>query len=138
MFKNIITSINPFATHLKIGLALAAAFLIGYLYIEAGRYEGKWLAAEGEVSKHKGKIEEWRSANAVLFQAINIQNKALESLAEANKAAKLKLAEANKKAQAIAVVRQAQKNQAEKGVSALRTCQESIIKAKSDLMGSSL
>lgn len=138
MFKSALALINPYLTYIKIGAWIAVAILIGWLYAQRGYYKGEYLSAKGTISEQAGKIEEWRSSNKILIDAMHHQNEEIDLLITAKNEAEKKRVEAIKKAQPRVQARQAVINKPSKQANAVFSCDDAVAKAKSDLEGSDL
>lgn len=138
MFSTIISKLNPYAYYVKAALILMALVYIGWLNSEIGYNKRKLGEAQGTIEKQKGEMQKWASAYDVLARKTKEQNQAIEALKVAQTHAKSRADTAIKKARLIAQHRQDQINASYKNTNHIKTCDEAVKKAKSDLIGSAL
>jgi hypothetical protein len=130
--------ITPYLSYLKIGAWLAVGILIGWLFMQKGYYQGKYLTAQGTIIQKDAKIEEWRSSNQILLTTIGNQNQSIEALGLAKNEAEKRALEAIKKAKPRVQARQVIINKPPAPANNSTTCEEAVAKAVSDLEGSDL
>lgn len=138
MFTAAIGFISPYLNMLKIGAWLALAILIGWLYMQKGYYEGKYLTAQGKLSEQDAKLAGWEQSNLRLTEYVHDQNKYIDTLRQAKIKAENNALEAIKKAKPRVQARQAIINEPPAPANNSMTCDDAVAKAIGDLDGSNL